>query len=179
MLKWERGYAMNSSTEASLQGERRPEEFGLPDMVQQYHSLFPLEDLHAAAEQPSAAFGVCSMLIRAVAPQLQGQAVTLRRLDSRQASSSATAIHYSGGVQCSPVEPVCTLNFSLSRVRKYTALLHDMLGGAEKVARIPKVKLSSRAVLISARQVPASIPERLPWHTTGEVVEAAPAASHL
>ena len=68
-----------------VQGERRPEEFGLPDMVQQYHSLFPLEDLHAAAEQPSAAFGVCSMLIRGVAPQLQGQAVTLRRLDSRQA----------------------------------------------------------------------------------------------
>lgn len=55
-------------------------------MVQQYHSLFPLEDLQAAAEQASAGFGVCSMLIRAVAPHMQGQAVTLRRLDPRQAS---------------------------------------------------------------------------------------------
>ncbi|KAL3133241.1 hypothetical protein ABBQ38_007127 [Trebouxia sp. C0009 RCD-2024] len=39
------------------QAERRPEEFGLPEMVQQYHSLVPLEDLQAAAEQPSGAFG--------------------------------------------------------------------------------------------------------------------------
>ena len=72
----------------SLQGERRPEEFGLPEMVQQYHSLFPLEDLQAAAEQPSAAFGVCSMLIRAVPPHMQGQAITLRRLEPRQASAT-------------------------------------------------------------------------------------------
>ena len=69
------------------QAERRPEEFGLPEMVQQYHSLVPLEDLQAAAEQPSNVFGVCTMLLRAASPQLQGQAVTLRRLDPRQASS--------------------------------------------------------------------------------------------
>ena len=67
-----------------FQAERRAEEFGLPEMVQQYHSLFPLEDLQAAAEQPSAAFGVCTVLLRAASPQLQGQAVTLRRLDPRQ-----------------------------------------------------------------------------------------------
>ena len=58
----------------------------MPELVQQYHSLVPLEDLQAAAEQPSNAFGVCTMLLRAAAPQLQGQAVTLRRLDPRQAS---------------------------------------------------------------------------------------------
>ena len=69
-----------------LQAERRPEEFGLPEMVQHYHSLFPLEDLQAAAEQPSGAFGVCTALVRAASPQLQGQAVTLRRLDPRQVS---------------------------------------------------------------------------------------------
>ena len=63
------------------QAERRPEEFGLPEMVHQYHSLCPVEDMHGAAEQPSAALGVCTMLIRAASPQLQGQAVTLRRLD--------------------------------------------------------------------------------------------------
>ncbi len=55
-------------------------------MVQQYHSLFPLEDLQAA-EQPSAAFGVCTALLRAASPLLQGQAVTLRRMDPRQACS--------------------------------------------------------------------------------------------
>ena len=72
------------------QAERRPEEFGLPEMVQQYHSLVPLEDLQAAADQPSSAFGVCTMLLRAAAPQLRGQAVTLRRLDPRQASLSCS-----------------------------------------------------------------------------------------
>ena len=55
-------------------------------MVQQYHSLFPLEDLQAA-EQPSAAFGVCTALLRAASPLLQGQAVTLRRMDPGQACS--------------------------------------------------------------------------------------------
>lgn len=79
-------FAKGNGLYLCLQGERRPEEFGLPDMVQQYHSLFPLEDLQVAAEQASAGFGVCSMLIRAVAPHMQGQAVTLRRLDPRQAS---------------------------------------------------------------------------------------------
>ena len=72
------------------QAERRPEEFGLPELVQQYHSLMPLEDVQAAAEQPSSAFGVCSMLLRAASPQLQGQAVTLRRLNPRQASYCAS-----------------------------------------------------------------------------------------
>lgn len=74
------------------QAERRPEEFGLPEMVQQYHSLVPLEDLQAAADQPSSAFGVCTMLLRAAASQLQGQAVTLRRLDPRQASLSGASL---------------------------------------------------------------------------------------
>ncbi|DBA77365.1 hypothetical protein WJX79_005205 [Trebouxia sp. C0005] len=73
------------------QAERRPEEFGLPDMVQQYHSLFPLEDLQAA-EQPSAAFGVCTALLRAASPLLQGQAVTLRRMDPRQVAPSQAVL---------------------------------------------------------------------------------------
>ena len=73
-----------------FQAERRPEEFGLPEMVQHYHSLFPLEDLQAAAEQPSGAFGVCTALVRAASPQLQGQAVTLRRLDPRQVSCNTS-----------------------------------------------------------------------------------------
>ncbi|DBA97440.1 TPA: PAB-dependent poly(A)-specific ribonuclease subunit 3, variant 2 [Trebouxia sp. C0004] len=75
-----------------VQAERRPEEFGLPDMVQQYHSLFPLEDLQAAAEQPSAAFGVCTALLRAASPLLQGQAVTLRRMDPRQVAPSQAVV---------------------------------------------------------------------------------------
>jgi hypothetical protein len=58
-------------------------DWGLPEMVHQYHSLFPLEDLSLAREQPSQAFGMTTMLMKAVSSR-DGQAYTLRRIDNRQ-----------------------------------------------------------------------------------------------
>lgn len=59
-------------------------EWGLPETVQQYHSLYPLEDIAAARDQPSQAFGIPSIALKAVSSR-DGQPYTLRRLDSRQA----------------------------------------------------------------------------------------------
>ena len=59
-------------------------DYGLPEALQQYHSLYPLEDLAAAGEAPSQAFGVATQVLKAVSA-LDGQAVALRRVDGRQA----------------------------------------------------------------------------------------------
>lgn len=96
--------AVCEAASAWCQAERRPEEFGLAEVVQQYHSLVPLEDLQAAADHPSSAFGVCTMLLRAAAPQLQGQAVTLRRLDPWQASCCPSSSYVCRLVLARPVE---------------------------------------------------------------------------
>lgn len=58
-------------------------DYGLPEVLQQFHSLYPLEDL-AAAEAPSPVFGVATQAIKGVA-SLDGQAAALRRIDGRQA----------------------------------------------------------------------------------------------
>ncbi|BDA44294.1 PAN2-PAN3 deadenylation complex subunit pan3 at C-terminar half [Coccomyxa sp. Obi] len=63
-------------------------DWGLPEMVQHYHSLYPLEDIAAARDQPSQAFGISTILLKAVSSR-DGQAYTLRRLDSRQVPPSA------------------------------------------------------------------------------------------
>lgn len=63
-------------------------DWGLPEMVQQYHSLYPLEDIAAAREQPSQAFGIPTIVLKGVSSR-DGQPYTLRRLDSRQAWSSS------------------------------------------------------------------------------------------
>ena len=57
-------------------------DYGLPEVLQQFHSLYPLEDL-AAAEAPSPVFGVATQVIKGVA-SLDGQAAALRRVDGRQ-----------------------------------------------------------------------------------------------
>ncbi|KAK9830883.1 hypothetical protein WJX81_001688 [Elliptochloris bilobata] len=62
-------------------------DYGLPEVLQQYHSLYPLEDL-AAAEAPSQVFGVSTQVIKGVS-SLDGQAVALRRIDGRQMPMSA------------------------------------------------------------------------------------------
>jgi hypothetical protein len=59
-------------------------DYGLPEVLQQYHSLYPLEDLGAAADAPSQAFGVATQVVKAVS-SLDGQAAALRRVDGRQA----------------------------------------------------------------------------------------------
>ncbi|EIE26025.1 hypothetical protein COCSUDRAFT_61018 [Coccomyxa subellipsoidea C-169] len=43
-------------------------DWGLPEMVQQYHSLYPLEDIAAAREQPSQAFGIPTIVLKGVPP---------------------------------------------------------------------------------------------------------------
>ena len=58
-------------------------EWGLPDMVQHYHSLYPLEDITGARERPSPAFGLATALFKAVSAK-DGQGYTLRRLDPRK-----------------------------------------------------------------------------------------------
>lgn len=63
-------------------------DWGLPDMVQQYHTLYPLEDIAAAREQPSQAFGIPTILLKAVSSR-DGQPYTLRRLDNRQVRTFA------------------------------------------------------------------------------------------
>lgn len=62
------------------QGE---EDLRLPDMVQQYHSLYPLEDLTTAREKASQAFGMKTTLLKGVSSR-DGQAYTLRRVDNRR-----------------------------------------------------------------------------------------------
>ena len=58
-------------------------DYGLPEVLQQYHSLYPLEDLANAGEVPSQAFGVATQVVKAIS-SLDGQAVALRRVDGRQ-----------------------------------------------------------------------------------------------
>lgn len=61
-------------------------ELGLPDMVGYYHSIYPLEDVAAADESVSAAFGVRTLLLKGVLTA-DGQPYTLRRMDPRQVRS--------------------------------------------------------------------------------------------
>ena len=64
------------------------EEWGLPEMVQQYHSLCPLEDLSLAREKTSQAFGMKTALLKGVS-NTDGQAYTLRRIDNRRVNSTS------------------------------------------------------------------------------------------
>ena len=63
------------------------ENFGLPEILQHYHSLYPLEDLAQAEEQPSQVFGLCTSVVKAISMGGDGQAVALRRLSGRQVST--------------------------------------------------------------------------------------------
>lgn len=65
------------------------ENFGLPEILQHYHSLYPLEDLAQAEEQPSQVFGLCTSVVKAISMGGDGQAVALRRLSGRQLPPSA------------------------------------------------------------------------------------------
>ena len=65
-------------------------EWGLPEMLGQYHSLYPLEDLAAAREHPSQALGLPSQLLKAVSAK-DGQGYALRRLDPRQVPAARAA----------------------------------------------------------------------------------------
>ncbi len=78
-----RGRAVTARARAQVNVEAEGD-YGLPEVLQQYHSLYPLEDLGAAADAPSQAFGVATQVVKAVSA-LDGQAAALRRVDGRQA----------------------------------------------------------------------------------------------
>lgn len=55
----------------------------LPEMVQRYHSLYPLEDVIREEEAPSTSLGVRTMIFKGVSSS-DGQAYAIRRIDSGQ-----------------------------------------------------------------------------------------------
>ena len=57
-------------------------ERGMPDMIQHYHSVYPLEDA-AKQDNPSTAFNIPTHLIKGISLN-DGQAYTLRHLEPRQ-----------------------------------------------------------------------------------------------
>jgi PAB-dependent poly(A)-specific ribonuclease subunit 3 len=60
----------------------------LPEMVQRFHSLYPLEDVNREDEIPSTAFGVRTMIFKGISSS-DGQAYAIRRIDSRQVIPTA------------------------------------------------------------------------------------------
>ena len=70
------------------------EDWGLPEVVQQYHSLCPLEDLTSAREKSSQAFGMKTALLKGVS-NVDGQAYTLRRIDNRRVIPQTSCSHQS------------------------------------------------------------------------------------
>ncbi|XP_024398844.1 uncharacterized protein [Physcomitrium patens] len=60
----------------------------LPEMVQRFHSLYPLEDVNREDEIPSASFGVRTMLFKGISSS-DGQAYAIRRIDSHQVIPTA------------------------------------------------------------------------------------------
>eukprot|EP00803_Ostreobium_quekettii_P000546 evm.model.scf_693.1 EVM.evm.TU.scf_693.1 scf_693:241-4871(-) len=58
-------------------------ELGLPPLIQNFHSLCPLEDLPLADEQPSVSLGIRTCVIKGVS-MVDGAAYGLRRIDGRQ-----------------------------------------------------------------------------------------------
>ncbi|GAB4817655.1 hypothetical protein N2152v2_004701 [Parachlorella kessleri] len=74
-----------------IQAQPNPEtegDYGLPEVIQQYATLYPLEDLTAAAERMSSALGVRTQVVKAIS-RVDGQAYSLRRLDPRQVIPTA------------------------------------------------------------------------------------------
>jgi hypothetical protein len=64
----------------------------LPEMVQGYHSLFPLEDVNREDDVPSTSFGVRTMIFKGISSS-DGQAYAIRRIDSRQVVKAFTHMH--------------------------------------------------------------------------------------
>lgn len=58
-------------------------EVGYPDMLQHFHSLYPLEDSRSASERPSKAFGVQSEVLKGVSMH-DGTAFAIRKFGWRQ-----------------------------------------------------------------------------------------------
>lgn len=52
----------------------------IPATLQQFHSVYPLEDVSVSEEMPSQVFGVCSLVVKGV-HRASGAAYALRRLE--------------------------------------------------------------------------------------------------
>jgi PAB-dependent poly(A)-specific ribonuclease subunit 3 len=63
-------------------------EAGVPQVLGSYHTLYPLEELAAAAEASSQALGVTTQVAKAIS-SVDGQAYALRRVDGRQVIPTA------------------------------------------------------------------------------------------
>ncbi|KAI3433530.1 hypothetical protein D9Q98_003340 [Chlorella vulgaris] len=79
----QRSYLIAAQVHPEAEGEQ-----AVPQMVGSYHTLYPLEDLAAAAEGSSQALGVTSQIAKAVSG-VDGQAYALRRIDGRQVIPTA------------------------------------------------------------------------------------------
>ena len=80
--------------------------------MQQYHSLYPLEDLSLTREKSSQAFGMKTALMKGVSSR-DGRAYTLRRLDNRRVRLAYIS-HLACYLQHSILRhPYCGLDFDI------------------------------------------------------------------
>lgn len=82
------------------------QEPSLPDKIQHFHSLYPLEAAPGPQDPPSAALGVRSFLLKAINGH-DGAAYALRRIDGRQVGCCATICAASFGLRC--LMRICSL----------------------------------------------------------------------
>lgn len=69
---------------ACIQAQLSPEEDpSMPLTIQQFHTVFPLEDTQAAMEVPSSVFGVSTLMLKGV-HRVNGAAYALRRIEGGQ-----------------------------------------------------------------------------------------------
>ncbi|GMH37265.1 hypothetical protein BSKO_05138 [Bryopsis sp. KO-2023] len=67
--------------------EEAASEVCIPPLIQNYHSLYPLEDMGLASEQPSISLGVHTCVMKGVS-MVDGAAYTLRRINGREVQPS-------------------------------------------------------------------------------------------
>lgn len=64
----------------------------LPDVVQRFHTLYPLEDVNREDESSSAAFLIRSMILKGISSS-DGLAYAIRRIDHRQVANSTSSLY--------------------------------------------------------------------------------------
>ncbi|KAK9820130.1 hypothetical protein WJX72_006407 [[Myrmecia] bisecta] len=77
----QRSYLTQAQVNPESEGD-----LGMPEMIQQYHSLYPLEEA-GADELPSQAYGVGTVVLKGIS-SVDGAAYALRRIDGRQVPPS-------------------------------------------------------------------------------------------
>lgn len=104
----------------------------LPEMVQRFHSLFPLEDVNREDESPSTSFGVRTMIFKGISSS-DGQAYAIRRIDGRQVITPENInLNSVGQLLCKPLGFICVIisaaKYSVcwAQYLAYYASLHQM-----------------------------------------------------